>query len=33
MKWIGYDAMRFAEVEDDKMEYRTVVQERNFAYN
>jgi hypothetical protein len=33
MKWIGYDAMRFSEVEDDQMEFRTVVQERNFAYN
>jgi hypothetical protein len=33
MKWIGYDATRFQEVEDGKMEYRVVAQEKNFAYN
>ena len=33
MKWVGYDAKRFKEIEDDSMEFKMVAQERNFAYN
>ena len=33
MKWYGYDATRFTDVEDSTMEFRVVAQEKNFAYN
>ena len=33
MKWYGYDATRFTDVEGSTMEFRVVAQETNFTYN
>jgi hypothetical protein len=33
MRWYGYDATRFTDVEDNTMEFKIVAQETNFTYN